>query len=123
MHCFNLILCAARKPLTSCVHLHREHVGSICCAASCDPSSVLRVEQRCQCVWFFFPPLPRRLPRDPPAADDGAVEVSPGEAGGAEGLLPAAQRHPGGALQEGCGEEHDSRASCAFIFPLGQMAA
>lgn len=48
--------------------------------------------------------VPRRLPRDPPAADDGPAEVPPGEAGGAKGLLPAAQRHPGGALQEGCGE-------------------
>lgn len=34
---------------------------------------------------------PCRLPRDPPAADDGAAEVPPGEAGGAEGLLPAAE--------------------------------
>lgn len=59
------------------------------------------------------------MPRDPLAADDGAAEVPPGEAGGAEGLLPAPQRHPGGALQEGCGEEHDSPASCAFIFPFG----
>jgi len=49
---------------------------------------------------------PCRLPRDSPAADDGPAEVPPGEARGAQGLLPAAQRHPGGALQEGCGEEH-----------------
>lgn len=33
---------------------------------------------------------PCRLPRDPAATDDGPAEVPPGEAGGLEGLLPAA---------------------------------
>lgn len=38
------------------------------------------------CVWCRL----CRLPRDPAAADDRPAEVPPGEAGGAEGLLPAA---------------------------------
>lgn len=50
---------------------------------------------------------PRRLPRDPPATDDRPTEVPPGEGGGAAGILPAAERHPGGAVQERCGKEHE----------------
>lgn len=72
-------------------------------AAYAAPSCLLTL-----CICCFSP---RRLPRDPPAADDGAAQVPPGEARGAEGLLPAAQRHPGGALQEGRGEERSSLLS------------
>lgn len=78
------------------MHLHPERVKSICCGASCHPSPAHRGVWRC----------PRRLPRDPPAADDRPTEVPPGEGGGAAGMLPAAERHPGGAIQERCGKEH-----------------
>lgn len=43
--------------------------------------------QLTECVWG----CPHRLPRDPPATDDRPVEVSPGEGGGAAGVLPAAE--------------------------------
>ncbi len=77
-------------------------------------SGVVTCVYVCVCVRC----CPCRLPRDPPAADDGPAEVPPGEGRGAEGLLPAAQRHPGGALQEGCGEEQNS-AALVLLFPSG----
>lgn len=53
----------------------------------------------------FWGGCTRRLPRDPPATDDWPTEVPPGEGGGAAGVLPAAERHPGGAVQERRGKE------------------
>lgn len=119
VHCFNLILWAVRKPLTSCVRLV-ESASMAYAAPPCAIHHLLHVLSAVVnvCVWR----CPCRLPRDPPAADDGPAEVPPGEAGGAEGLLPAAQWHPGGALQERCGEEHNFLAFMYFYFPLGQTA-
>lgn len=69
------------------------------------------------CLWWF----PCRLPWYPPAPDNGTVEVPPGERGGAECLLPASKWHPGGALQERCGEDCGFIAISTFIFPLGKQ--
>lgn len=80
-------------------------------------SSRAAQEHICCGAFFFFFSIhhqlmewvrgcPRRLPRDPPATDDRPTEVPPGEGGGAAGLLPAAERHSGGAVQERRGEEH-----------------
>lgn len=74
-------------------------------------------QQLTECVWG----CPRRLPRDPPATDDRPTEVPPGEGGGAAGMLPAAERRPGGAVQERCGEEqglfHSFNAFCCPLMP------
>lgn len=74
----------------------------------------------CHFLWW----CPCRLPWDPPAADDGSAQVPLGQAGrarGAAGLLPAAEWHPGGALQERCGEELFSWLM-SFNFTCGQTA-
>ena len=50
------------------------------------------------------PGVPCRLQRDPASHDDGSAQVPSGETGRSGGLLPAAQQHPGGSVQEGRGE-------------------